>query len=151
MKIKRHSKIIELVNENDIETQEELAELLKKSGFNVTQATVSRDIRELNLTKITTPLGKQKYSLLKSKGVEISDRAIRVFSDGLVSINYANNIIVIKTLSGMAMAVASGLDSMENVEILGSIAGDDTIFCVVKDEQKVISLIDKLKSIINQV
>ena len=141
MKVKRQSKILELIRENDIETQEMLADLLNKAGFNVTQATVSRDIRELKLTKATMQSGKQKYVAAAKESSFVTER------DGIVSIDYAQNIVVIKTLVGMAMAVAAALDSMENSEIMGTIAGDDTIFCVVKNESKAVKLTENLKAI----
>ena len=119
MKVKRQSKILELIRENDIETQEMLADLLNKAGFNVTQATVSRDIRELKLTKATMQSGKQKYVATAKESSFVTERLNRVFRDGIVSIDYAQNIVVIKTLIGMAMAVAAALDSMENSEIWG--------------------------------
>lgn len=139
MKVKRQSKILELIRENDIETQEMLADLLNKAGFNVTQATVSRDIRELKLTKATMQSGKQKYVATAKESSFVTERLNRVFRDGIVSIDYAQNIVVIKTLIGMAMAVAAALDSMENSEIMGTIAGDDTIFCVVKMNQELLN------------
>ena len=147
MKVKRQSKILELIRENDIETQEMLADLLNKSGFNVTQATVSRDIRELKLTKATMQSGKQKYVATAKESSFVTERLNRVFRDGIVSIDYAQNIVVIKTLIGMAMAVAAALDSMENSEIMGTIAGDDTIFCVVKNESRAVKLTENLKAI----
>ena len=147
MKVKRQSKILELIRENYIETQEMLADLLNKAGFNVTQATVSRDIRELKLTKATMQSGKQKYVATAKESSFVTERLNRVFRDGIVSIDYAQNIVVIKTLVGMAMAVAAALDSMENSEIMGTIAGDDTIFCVVKNESKAVKLTENLKAI----
>ena len=147
MKVKRQSKILELIRENDIETQEMLADLLNKAGFNVTQATVSRDIRELKLTKATMQSGKQKYVATAKESSFVTERLNRVFRDGIVSIDYAQNIVVMKTLVGMAMAVAAALDSMENSEIMGTIAGDDTIFCVVKNESKAVKLTENLKAI----
>lgn len=147
MKVKRQSKILELIRENDIETQEMLADLLNKAGFNVTQATVSRDIRELKLTKTTMQSGKQKYVATAKESSFVTERLNRVFRDGIVSIDYAQNIVVIKTLIGMAMAVAAALDSMENSEIMGTIAGDDTIFCVVKNESRAVKLTENLKAI----
>ncbi len=147
MKVKRQSKILELIRENDIETQEMLADLLNKAGFNVTQATVSRDIRELKLTKATMQSGKQKYVATAKESSFVTERLNRVFRDGIVSIDYAQNIVVIKTLIGMAMAVAAALDSMENSEIMGTIAGDDTIFCVVKNESRAVKLAENLKAI----
>ena len=147
MTVKRQSKILELIRENDIETQEMLADLLNKAGFNVTQATVSRDIRELKLTKATMQSGKQKYVATAKESSFVTERLNRVFRDGIVSIDYAQNIVVIKTLIGMAMAVAAALDSMENSEIMGTIAGDDTIFCVVKNESRAVKLTENLKAI----
>ena len=147
MKVKRQSKILELIRENDIETQEMLADLLNKAGFNVTQATVSRDIRELKLTKATMQSGKQKYVATAKESSFVTERLNRVFRDGIVSIDYAQNIVVIKTLIGMAMAVAAALDSMENSEIMGTIAGDDTIFCVVKNKSRAVKLTENLKAI----
>lgn len=149
MKVKRQSKILEIIRDYEIDTQEALAEKLNGAGFNVTQATVSRDIRELKLTKVSTGLGKQKYVTTSSDGTEISQRLKRVFSDGVISIDFAQNIIVIKTLTGMAMAVAAALDAMDNAEIMGTIAGDDTVFCVVKNEGRAVRLIEKLKENIN--
>ena len=147
MKVKRQSKILELIRENDIETQEMLADLLNKAGFNVTQATVSRDIRELKLTKATMQSGKQKYVATAKESSFVTERYNRVLIYGIVSIDSAQNIVVIKTLVGMAMAVAAALDSMENSEIMGTIAGDDTIFCVVKNESKAVKLTENLKAI----
>lgn len=148
MKIKRHSKIVELIKENDIETQEELADRLNDSGFKVTQATISRDIRELRLTKIATADGHQKYAVLSGDDNKVNDKYISVFKTGVASMDYAQNMVIIKTLNGMAMAVASSIDSMNNTEIVGSIAGDDTILCITKDEQKALRLLERFKAII---
>ncbi len=144
MKLKRQSKIIELINKNDIETQEELARLLQEADFSVTQATISRDIRELKITKVMDGK-KQKYALLPDETPVVSEKLIRIFRDAVTHIDCSQNIIVIKTLDGMAMAVAAVLDSMENSEILGSIAGDDTVFCVIKSEKNAVKLIERLK------
>lgn len=145
MKVKRQSKILEIIKDREIDTQEALAEILNNEGFNVTQATVSRDIRELKLTKVSIGVGKQKYVSISGDDNEKNKRFLRVFSDGVTSIDYAQNIIVIKTLTGMAMAVAAALDSMDNSDIMGTIAGDDTIFGVVKNEEKAVKLIEKLR------
>lgn len=149
MKVKRQSKILEIIKDNEIDTQEMLAERLNSEGFNVTQATVSRDIRELKLTKVSISPGKQKYVAVSSDENEINQRLKRVFRDGVTALDFAQNIIVIKTLTGMAMAVAAALDAMDNTEIMGTIAGDDTVFCVVKNENKAVKLIEKLKGNIN--
>lgn len=147
MKVKRQSKILEIIRNNEICTQEELAERLNAEGFNVTQATVSRDIRELGITKISAGMGRQKYGVISNDDGLVNEKLKRVFKDGVTSIDFAQNIIVIKTLTGMAMAVAAALDAMENTEIIGTIAGDDTVFCVTKDEEKAVKLIERLKEV----
>lgn len=148
MKRQRHEVVVDLINKYDIETQEELAAYLKEEGFEVTQATVSRDIRELKLSKIATGNGKQKYIILKNDDSHLGDKYIRVLRDGFVSMNMAHNILVIKTVQGMAMAVAAALDAMKFPEIVGCIAGDDTIMAAIKstDETKVV--IDKINEIL---
>lgn len=148
MKIARHTKILELIENNNIETQDELAQKLREAGFDVTQATVSRDIREMKLTKIATENGKQKYSALSNTDSEVSERLIRVFKEAVIKMDYAQNIIVIKTLEGMGMAVGVALDNMQNSEILGTIAGDDTVFCVVRSHHQAVSIIEKLYRVI---
>ena len=148
MKRQRHEVVVDLINKYDIETQEELAAYLKEEGFEVTQATVSRDIRELKLSKIATGNGKQKYIILKNDDSHLGDKYIRVLRDGFVSMSMAQNILVIKTVQGMAMAVAAALDAMKFPEIVGCIAGDDTIMAAIKstDETKVV--IDKINEIL---
>ena len=148
MKRQRHEVVVDLINKYDIETQEELAAYLKEEGFEVTQATVSRDIRELKLSKIATGNGKQKYIILKNDDSHLGDKYIRVLRDGFVSMNMAQNLLVIKTVQGMAMAVAAALDAMKFPEIVGCIAGDDTIMAAIKstDETKVV--IDKINEIL---
>lgn len=148
MKRQRHEVVVDLINKYDIETQEELAAYLEEEGFEVTQATVSRDIRELKLSKIATGNGKQKYIILKNDDSHLGDKYIRVLRDGFVSMNMAQNILVIKTVQGMAMAVAAALDAMKFPEIVGCIAGDDTIMAAIKstDETKVV--IDKINEIL---
>ena len=124
MKVARHEKIIELIHQYDIDTQEELASRLNEAGFKVTQATVSRDIRALKLTKVA------------------------VLEDTLLSIDVGQNIIVIKTVSGMAMGVAAALDALKRPEILGCIAGDDTIMCVAKTADMALGAAEKLRSFV---
>jgi transcriptional regulator of arginine metabolism len=145
MKSKRQAKIIELVRNQDICTQAELTQLLQDAGIEATQATVSRDIRELKLTKITASGGLLKYALTSLGDMEHMPRLTRVFRDGLVSVDYAGNMLVIRTLNGMAMAVAAALDAMEFPEILGSVAGDDAVLCVVKTEEQAGALAEKLR------
>ena len=148
MKIARHAKIIDLISRNDVETQEELADLLNGEGFRVTQATVSRDIRELKLTKIPSENGRQRYVVMQSQ-TAFSDKYIRILKDGYVSMDMAQNILVIKTVSGMAMAVAAALDEIHFHEIVGCIAGDDTVMCAVRSVDDTILLMDKLKKLIS--
>jgi transcriptional regulator of arginine metabolism len=148
LKIQRHKRIIELINEYDIETQEELADKLNQSGYNVTQATVSRDIRQLRLIKKSVN-GKQKYIVLQNEANDLNEKYIRILKDGFVSMAMAQNILVIKTVSGMAMAVAAALDAMEWPEIVGSIAGDDTVMCAIGSVDETILVMDKLKKLIN--
>lgn len=149
MKIARHAKILELIETYDIETQDELAKKLCDEGFSVTQATVSRDIREMKLTKIATERGKQKYSVITGNDTEVTERLTRVFREAVVKMDYAQNMIVVKTLEGMGMAVAVALDNMQNPEIMGTIAGDDTVFCVVRTHNQAVSIIEKLYRIIH--
>ncbi|MBQ7944925.1 MAG: arginine repressor [Lachnospiraceae bacterium] len=148
MKRQRHEVVVDLIKKYDIETQEELAAYLKAEGFEVTQATVSRDIRELKLSKIATGNGKQKYIILKNDDSYLGDKFIRVLKDGFVSMDNAQNILVIKTVQGMAMAVAAALDAMKFPEILGCIAGDDTIMAAVKTVEETEALMDKISEIL---
>lgn len=147
MKLERHSKIVELIGKYEIETQEELADYLNQAGFAVTQATVSRDIRELKLTKVQSESGKQRYMVLQNQS-SFSDKYIRILRDGYMSMDMAQNILVIKTVSGMAMAVAAALDALHFSEIVGCIAGDDTIMCAVRSADDTILVMDKLKKLI---
>lgn len=136
MKTKRQRKIIELITDYNIETQEELANLLIENGFAVTQATVSRDIRELNLTKIPVNGGGQKYVVPAHGTMTSGSKYKRVLSDGVLSMETAGNILVLKTVAGMAMAVGAAVDAIQMKEIIGCIAGDDTVMCVVKDAEQ---------------
>ena len=148
MKVNRHAKIVELINKYQIETQEELAEYLNQEGFRVTQATVSRDIRDLKLTKVPIENGRQKYAVLQAEQSGLAEKYIRILSDGYISMDMAQNILVIKTVSGMAMAVAAALDAMKYHEIVGCIAGDDTIMCAVRTVDDTIILMEKIRKII---
>ena len=150
MKSKRHVKILELIEKYTIETQEELSEYLEKEGFYVTQATVSRDIRELGLYKVVGSEGRQKYAALKEKKAHLEEKYLRVFQEGCVSMDMAQNILVIKTVSGMAMAVAASLDAIGYPEIVGTIAGDDTIMCAVRSVEDTERVMEKLRRMIGQ-
>lgn len=150
MKSKRHVKILELIQKNDIETQEELSDYLEREGYHVTQATVSRDIRELKLTKVSLSNGRQKYVVLAENTEDMIQKYTRIFRDGFISMDMAQNILVIKTVSGMAMAVAAALDAMDCTEIVGSIAGDDTIMCAVRTVNDTVTLMERLRKIVGE-
>lgn len=149
MKNNRQKKIIEIISSRDVETQDELIECLRQEGFHVTQATVSRDIRELDIIKISTDSGRYKYtaSFVPESNVKLSGTFGGSLSGGVISsINCAGNIIVIKTSPGMSGAVAVAVDSMSDPEILGCVAGDDTIIAVVSDENYAKDIVVKMKS-----
>lgn len=149
MKSTRHAKILEIIHKYEIETQEELSAYLEHAGYHVTQATVSRDIRELKLTKVAMNNGKQKYVALSEQSSELSEKYVRVFKEGFRSMDMAQNILVIKTVAGMAMAVAAALDAMDCHEIVGSIAGDDTIMCAVRSVDDTINLMSRLRKMVD--
>ena len=132
MKYNRHAKILEIIENYDIETQDELVAKLKEHGMDVTQATVSRDIKELRLVKVTSSDGRARYKAMSNDTGVISDRLLTILREGYVSSDYANNILVVKTLPGMAQAVASAVDSLGWPEVVGTIAGDDTIMVVTR-------------------
>ncbi|MGN1083967.1 MAG: arginine repressor [Lachnospiraceae bacterium] len=144
MKTARQNKIIELVEKNEIETQEELGELLKREGFHVTQATISRDIRELKLIKVAIDLDRQKYIILREHSIEMNEKFVRILQDSFVSMAKAQNIMVIKTVSGMAMAAAAALDALQLDGVVGCIAGDDTIMCAIRTEKETETVMEKL-------
>ena len=148
MKTKRQTKMLELIKKHDIETQEELSDYLQKEGYQVTQATVSRDIRELKLTKVAMSNGRQKYAALTEANEDLSEKYTRVFRDAFVSMDMAQNILVIKTVSGMAMAVAAAIDAMHLHEIVGSIASDDTIMCAVRSVDDTIAVMSRLRKLV---
>ena len=135
MKYSRHAKILELIEKYHIETQEELAEKLKEHGMDVTQATVSRDIKELRLIKVMSDNGSYRYASISPNESNISNKLLRVFAESFVSCDYANNLLVVKTLPGMAQAAASAVDSLKWADIVGTIAGDDTIMIVCRTEK----------------
>ena len=150
MKLKRHTKILELIHEYEIETQEELAQRLEEAGFKVTQATVSRDIRELCLTKVANKKGRSVYSVLQGQNRNLSEKYSRVLRDAFVSMDTAQNILVIKTVPGMAMGVAAALDDLKFSEIIGSIAGDDTVMSVIKTADQSLLVMEKLRKILEE-
>lgn len=150
MKTVRQNKLLELINNNDIYTQEELADLLLKNGVNATQATISRDLRELNITKMSDGNNQQKYVAVQNIKAEFNDKHLKVFKAGYISMDYAENIVVIRTSSGMAMAVAASVDALGMDEIVGSIAGDDTIMCVIRHKEKVFEVMERLKKLLTR-
>ena len=149
MKIQRHAKIVELINQYDIDTQEELARRLNEAGFRVTQATVSRDIRELRLTKVAVDGGRQRYVVMNTPSSELDEKYLRILRDGFVSMDMAQNILVIRTVSGMAMAVAAAMDALNWKEIAGCIAGDETIMCAIRSADDTLLVMDKIQKILD--
>lgn len=137
MKSKRHSAILKLIASENIETQEDLASLLSEQGYKVTQATVSRDIKELRLIKVQNGEGRYKYATVERAESDLQDRFISMFSSCVISISSSGNLIVIKTMPGSASVAAEAIDSMRWNEIAGSIAGDNTIFVAIKDGRSV--------------
>ena len=148
MKRDRQTAILRMIREEEIGTQEELAERLRASGYSVTQATVSRDIRELFLTKVTVGGGKQKYTVMREHGPNMEEKYTRVLREGLEDIVAAQNIVVLKTGIGMAMAVAAAIDAFSIEQIVGSVAGDDTILVVVHNAEEALAVKEKLEEII---
>lgn len=150
MKNERQDKILELIMKYTIETQEELMFKLKESGFDVTQATVSRDIRQMKLSKVPTSSGGLRYVSYHKASEDMNEKYRRIFSDGFISMDNAQNIIVIKTVSGMAMAAAAALDNMNFQEIVGCIAGDDTIMCAMRSMDDAVVVMRRLRSIVDE-
>ena len=150
MKSRRHEKIIELIGRYDIETQDELADRLLAEGFHVTQATVSRDIRELKLSKVPGKSGRQKYALLNRQEHQMAEKYVGILREAFVSMDCAQNILVVKTVSGMAMAVAAALDNIGWKEIVGCIAGDDTVMCVIRTAEDTAAVMLELKEIVER-
>ncbi|HOA55953.1 MAG: arginine repressor [Acetivibrionales bacterium] len=148
MKYSRHAKILELIEKYHIETQEELAEKLKEHGMDVTQATVSRDIKELRLIKVMSDNGSYRYASISPNESNISNKLLRVFAESFVSCDYANNLLVVKTLPGMAQAAASAVDSLKWADIVGTIAGDDTIMIVCRTEKIAEELVGRFNRMI---
>ncbi|MDO4284259.1 MAG: arginine repressor [Eubacteriales bacterium] len=148
MKKNRHEKILEIIGTQEIETQEELARALREDGYDVTQATVSRDIRALKLSKMQTGAGRQKYVVMRAHDEQLAGKYIRVLRDGYVSMDLAENILVMKTVSGMAMAVAAALDALHLPQIVGCIAGDDTIMAAIRTKEDAAAVMERLREMI---
>ena len=135
MKNSRHNRILEIINEYNVETQDDLINRLRESGFDVTQATISRDIKQLQLVKIATDNGGYKYGLARGADVTSNAKFKNILCETVVSVQNAENIVVIKTYAGMANAAAAAFDALAGDSMLGCIAGDDTIFSVVKNDE----------------
>ena len=148
MKTKRHAKILEIIRTRPVDTQEELLRWLKESGFDVTQATVSRDIKELRLIKTLDTDGRYRYSTVKLENDTMSSKFHSLFADAVVNIDYAGNIVVIKCLSGMAQAACAAMDSLHSDSVVGTLGGDDTFICITKDEGRAVELVTELKKLL---
>ncbi|MBQ9511198.1 MAG: arginine repressor [Clostridia bacterium] len=148
MKSIRHSRILEIIAEKEIETQDELIEELKKHGFNVTQATISRDIKQLGLVKTTYEGGKYKYISPRKEPTGTESKFRNILGETVISVASAENIIVVKTFSGMANAAAAAIDSLAGNKIIGSLAGDDTIFIVVKNQAVAVEAANMIRNIL---
>ncbi len=147
MKSVRHNMILEIIEAKDIETQEELAEELKRRGVKVTQATVSRDIKELRLLKVLSENGGYKYATVERAEKGMNERFIRILAESVMSMESANNLIVIKTLSASAAAAAEAIDSLKWPEVLGTVAGDNTILVIVRSNEAVETTVARFQSL----
>jgi len=148
LKAKRHARVLKILRDKVVETQEDLARELRKEGFKVTQATVSRDIKELRITKLPASDGRYRYSLPRDRSQEETWRRLaRLFADSVTAVDYSENLVVIKTLTGNAHAVAAALDDADFAEIVGTIAGDDTILAVVRPKSAVPSVLERLNKL----
>ena len=149
MKRNRQEAILRVISQYEVETQQELAQRLKEEGFEVTQATVSRDIRDMKLSKMPTGEGHQKYVRFHNDEKHLSGKYVNVLKEGFVSIDMAQNILVVKTVSGMAMAVAAAIDAMKYPEIVDTIAGDDTIMMAVRTVEDTKSLMNQILQLVH--
>ena len=149
MKSKRHSKILEIINDNDIETQEELAEALKYAGYDVTQATVSRDIKLLKLVKMQSESGKYKYISATKEERDINDKLYSILKNSAIDVEQVDKFVVIKTLTGAASAAAEAIDTLYTNDVAGTIAGDNTIFVLVRTDEKAVELMEKVRKVIS--
>ena len=149
MKSKRHNQILDIINNNDIETQEELAEALKYAGFDVTQATVSRDIKLLKLVKMQSESGKYKYISSAKEERDINDKLYSILKNAAIGVEQVDKFVVIKTLTGAASAAAEAIDTLYANDVAGTIAGDNTIFVLVRTDEKALELISKVRKMIS--
>ena len=149
MKSKRHNRILEIINKKEIETQEELAEELKKSGFEVTQATISRDIKILKLLKVQSISGKYRYVAPTKEERNINDKLYSILKNAAIGVEQVDKFVVIKTLTGAASAAAEAIDTLYANDVAGTIAGDNTIFVLVRTNEKALELISKVRKMIS--
>lgn len=150
MKISRHAKILEIINSKEIETQEELADELRKQQIEVTQATVSRDIKELNLIKVLSNTGRYKYASISPKEKFLSNKLVVVFTQTVINVEQVDKFIVVKTITGAAAGAAEAIDSLNFEGIVGTIAGDNTIFILCRTDEKASEIVHKLKKMLNE-
>lgn len=148
MRYSRQNKILDIINTHEVETQDKLVSLLRKSGYKVTQATISRDIKELQLIKTLSSTGKYKYTIGVSVDQPISDRFVKIFRETIQTVESSGNIIVVKTLSGCASAAGEAIDSLNFPNVIGSIAGDNTLLLVANDPSNVPALVSKFNEMI---
>ncbi len=148
MKTNRHTVILDIINSMDIDTQEELAIELARRGFKVTQATISRDIKELRLIKVLASSGSYKYATVDRAEVALFDRYVKIFAQSVLSIIPCGNLIVLKTISGSANVAAEAIDALKWSEVAGTIAGDNTIFVCIINQDKVLEIAEKFKELI---
>lgn len=148
MRYSRQNRILELIEEYEIDTQDRLSELLKDSGYDVTQATISRDIKELQLVKTLTPSGSYKYSQAENISHPVTDRFIKIFKETIQNVSSSGNIVVVKTLTGCAAAAAEAIDTLGYPHIIGSVAGDNTFLIVVDDPKNAPDLVAKFEMMI---
>lgn len=149
MKRSRHSRILKIITENPIQTQEQLTEILKNEGFAVTQATVSRDIKELGLVKVSSGEGGYRYA--QGKPGRENGHGINMFSKAVISVEYALHTVVIKTYAGMAQGIAATIDTMPGDEVLGSVAGDDTIILIMRNEDAAARFVPRLERLFKNI
>ena len=151
MKQKRQEKILEIISKNNVTTQGNLMTLLKQSGFNATQATLSRDMRELRLVKVMSENGLYKYAVPSNEKVtELGTKFRSIFAEAVIGVDYSFHIVVLKCHIGMANAACAALDNMKIRDVVGSIAGDDTIFILLRTEQQALKFVSEIKQIIKE-
>ncbi|MDD6262836.1 MAG: arginine repressor [Eubacteriales bacterium] len=149
MKFQRQNLILKLIEDEPIETQKDLSDKLRAAGFDVTQATVSRDIKELRIVKVLDQSGKYRYSAATGDVVgDTTSRFRNIFRESVVNVDYAGNLLVIKTLPGVANASAIAVEAMNMNHVVGSLAGDDTIFFVIRDQERAAQLCEEIKKML---